>query len=68
MIGHRVKNIFLLFTLITFYNSVSSQTHSTMESKTLTYFIYIGGKPSKNWVDATKIVANRWGFNVDFLY
>jgi hypothetical protein len=39
---------------------------STTDS--LTFHVYVGGKPDRGWIEARNIVANRWGFKTEFFY
>ena len=51
-----------------FQIETNAQTGTTMIQDSLTWHIYIPGRPDMNYLNAQKSVAQKWGVRIEYLY
>ena len=66
-----IKNLILILVLMTIYSdNLFSQSNpdKTVSKDSLTWHIYIGGKPDMGTLKACEVVARNWGIKSDFFF
>ncbi len=64
----KTKAIYLAIFLFAFVNSIFSQNTNEVADDSLTWYIYIGGKTSGDYIKAKTAAAKEWGLKTDYFY
>jgi len=64
----KTKNIYFAFFLLIFMNTSFSQNNNEPVKDSLTWYIYIGGKTSSQYIEAKTIAAKQCGLKTNYFY